>query len=103
MPARRHFGSVRKLRSGRYQASYWHDVTRHIAPDTFTTKGEAYAWLSTVDTDILKGAWISPSAGTETFGDYARPGWPAASSCAPGPESSIRIFLTSTCCPRFAT
>ena len=71
MPARQHFGSVRKLSSGRYQASYWHDVTRHIAPDTFITRGEAYAWLSTVETDILKGAWISPSAGTETFGDYA--------------------------------
>ncbi|MDA8046416.1 MAG: nucleotidyltransferase domain-containing protein [Actinomycetota bacterium] len=24
MPARRHFGSVRRLPSGRYQASYWH-------------------------------------------------------------------------------
>jgi integrase len=71
MPARRHFGSVRKLPSGRYQASYWHSVTRHLAPDTFTTKGEAYAWLSTVEADILKGAWISPSAGSETFGDYA--------------------------------
>ena len=71
MPARRHFGSVRKLPSGRYQASYWHNVTRHVATYTFTTKGEAYAWLSTLEADILKGAWIAPSAGMETFGDYA--------------------------------
>ncbi|MGH8997618.1 MAG: site-specific integrase [Acidimicrobiales bacterium] len=71
MPARRHFGSVRKLPSGRYQASYWHLAERHLAPDTFTTKGEAYAWLSTVEADDLKGAWIAPSAGSQTFGDYA--------------------------------
>jgi len=70
MPARRHFGSVRKLPSGRYQASYWHLAERHTAPDTFTTKGEAYAWLSTVEADVLKGAWVAPSAGSQTFGDY---------------------------------
>ena len=46
-------------------------VTRHVAPKTFTTKGDAYAWLSTLEADILKGAWIAPSAGMETFGDYA--------------------------------
>jgi integrase len=71
MPARRHFGSVRRLPSGRYQASYWHLAERHVAPETFTTKGEAYEWLSTVEADVLKGAWVAPSAGAQTFGDYA--------------------------------
>ena len=54
MPARRHFGSVRRLPSGRYQASYWHLAERHVAPETFTTTGEAYAWLSTVEADVLE-------------------------------------------------
>ena len=32
MTNRRHFGNVRRLPSGRYQASYWHDGQRHTAP-----------------------------------------------------------------------
>ena len=71
MPARRHFGSVRRLPSGRYQASYWHLADRHLADQTFATKGDAYAWLSTVEANILKGGWIAPSAGKETVGVYA--------------------------------
>jgi hypothetical protein len=46
MAQRRHFGSVRKLPSGRHQASYWHEGERHLAPDTFVGKTEAQAWLS---------------------------------------------------------
>lgn len=68
---RRHFGSVRKLPSGRYQASYWHLAERHTAEQTFATKGEAFGWLSTVEADILKGGWVARSAGSETVGDYA--------------------------------
>jgi hypothetical protein len=29
MTNRRHFGNVRRLGSGRYQASYWHDGARY--------------------------------------------------------------------------
>ena len=60
MPARRHFGSVRRLPSGRYQASYWHNVTRHVAPDTFPSKGDAQRWLSSIEADINRGAWMDP-------------------------------------------
>ena len=42
---RRHFGSARKLPSGRYQARYKHAGEAHIAPDTFTTKSDALASL----------------------------------------------------------
>jgi hypothetical protein len=45
MATRRHFGSVRKLPSGRYQASYWHEGERHAASHTFTAKAAAQAWL----------------------------------------------------------
>ena len=31
---RRHFGNVRKLPSGRWQASYWHQGLRHLAAGT---------------------------------------------------------------------
>ena len=68
---RRHFGSVRRLPSGRYQASYWRLAMRLVADDTFTTKGEAQAWLSTVETDIQRGAWVDPAGGKITIADLA--------------------------------
>jgi integrase len=46
-----------------YEASYWHNGRRHVAPMTFATKGDARAFLSAVEADIRRGAWIDPSAG----------------------------------------
>jgi integrase len=70
MPARRHFGSVRKLPSGRYQASYWHLAERHTADQTFETKADAQSWLSEVETEIRRGRWVNPTAGRVLFGTY---------------------------------
>ena len=53
---RRHFGSVRKLPSGRYQARYWHAGAECVAPSTFVTKADALAWLAAAETDIHRGA-----------------------------------------------
>ena len=69
---RRHFGSVRKLPSGRFQASYWHEGARHRAPSTFSAKGGALAWLSAVETDIGRGAWVDPRQGDLTVAEVAR-------------------------------
>jgi integrase len=46
-----------------YQASYWHNGRRHVAPTSFRTKGDARAFLATVETDIRRGVWIDPWAG----------------------------------------
>ena len=46
-----------------HEASYWHNGRRHVAPTTFATKGDARAFLSAVEADIRRGAWIDPSAG----------------------------------------
>jgi integrase len=70
MTARRHFGSVRKLPSGRYQAGYWHDGTRHTAPETFTAKADARAWLSVVEADIRRDVWLDPRAGQTTVAGW---------------------------------
>ena len=61
--SKRHFGSTRKLPSGRHQASYWNEGKRHIAEQTFTTKGDALAYLAKVETDIRRGVWIDPREG----------------------------------------
>jgi integrase len=71
MSGRRTFGNVRKLPSGSYQASYWHEGERHIAPHTFASKATANAYLATVEADIRRGGWIDPRAGTVMLRDYA--------------------------------
>jgi integrase len=73
--APRRFGKVRKLPSGRYQASYvdpW--GRRHNAPATYRNKTDARRWLSTQEADIARGTWVDDTLGRETFGNYAR-GW----------------------------
>jgi integrase len=74
MAKRRQFGYVRKLPSGRYQASFIPpgSTVRQTAPDTFRTKTDANRWLAIVDADISRGTWLDDRAGAETFGNYAR-------------------------------
>ena len=69
--SRRHFGSVRRLSSGRYQASYWHEATRHLAPQTFASKGEAQSALAGMEADIRRGVWIDPAGGQITLSKWA--------------------------------
>jgi integrase len=55
---RRSFGAVRKLPSGRYQASYLDPHgTRVNAPSTFTAKTDADAWLAVQRAAIETGTW----------------------------------------------
>jgi len=70
MSSRRHFGTVRKRPSGRWQAVYWHEGALHSA-GTFTAKADALARLSTIEADFRRGAWIDPSAGQVTLKKYA--------------------------------
>lgn len=68
----RQFGTIRKLPSGRWQASYLApDGKRRPAESTFVTKAEAGRWLSTVETDMLRGNWRPPEPAREAFGPYA--------------------------------
>lgn len=76
--ARRGFGSIRKLPSGRFQARYvGPDGREHKAPDTFPRKSDADVWLARVRTEIAEGKWNARRAGevTEgtriTFGQWA--------------------------------
>ena len=57
---RRTFGAVRKLPSGRFQASYSVEGARYKAPETFRTKTDAAQWLSTKDADITRQTWRAP-------------------------------------------
>lgn len=68
---RRPFGMVRELPSGRYQASYLSDGQRVNGPQTFASVEDARAWLSTVETDRLRGTLKARPRVRETVGEYA--------------------------------
>lgn len=68
---RRSFGKLRKLPSGRYQASYLDPAgERRNAPTTFDAKIDAEAWLSTQHAAITTGAWRGRDDRI-TVGEYA--------------------------------
>ncbi len=67
---KRTFGSVDELPSGRFRARYrGPDGRRHAK--VFNTKADAWAWLATQQTDLLRKAWRAPTASRRTVGDYA--------------------------------
>lgn len=69
---RRSFGAVRKLPSGRYQASYLDPHGQRInAPETFTAKIDADAWLSIQRAALETGTWRGRDDKT-TVGEYAK-------------------------------
>lgn len=68
---RRSFGKLRKLPSGRYQASYLDPAgERRNAPTTFEAKIDAEAWLSAQHAAITSGAWRGRDDRI-TVGEYA--------------------------------
>lgn len=68
----RHFGNVRRLPSGRYQARYrGPDARMRSAPQTFARKGDAARWLTNIEAEIHRGDWIDPDLARVSFGEYA--------------------------------
>jgi len=60
---RRSFGAIRKLPSGRYQASYTGpDTARHNAPVTFETRLDAEGWLHRQHGAVSGDDWTPPAA-----------------------------------------
>ncbi len=73
MSSRRSFGYVRKLPSGRFQASYLAPSgRRRNAPKTFPTKTDAARWLEITRVSIMDGRWRDPVVARQRFVDYAK-------------------------------
>jgi len=78
---RESFGAIRKLPSGRYQASYvGPDGIRYTGPQTFDAIEDARGWLARRRIEIADGEWTPHTAKsataakkglTESFADYA--------------------------------
>jgi hypothetical protein len=43
-----------------------------LAPMTFRTKGDAQAWLSSIETDIACGTWLDPAGAKLTLGEWVQ-------------------------------
>lgn len=57
------WGAIRRLPSGRYQASYpGPDGLRYNGPHTFDAKEDARSWLLSRRVEIQQGRWQSPAA-----------------------------------------
>jgi integrase len=68
--AKRTFGTVDELPSGRFRARYrTPDGRRHAK--VFSTRADAWAWLAIQQTDLLRKVWRAPSATRRTIGEYA--------------------------------
>ncbi|MEY2449682.1 MAG: hypothetical protein QOH79_3158 [Acidimicrobiaceae bacterium] len=94
---RRAFGSIRRLPSGRYQARLPDGET---APVTFTTKADAAHWLSSVETDLLRGTYAArPTDPDLTVGEWVDI-WhrehPFTNALAPSPATSPPSAHTSS-------
>jgi integrase len=70
---RRRFGTVRRLTSGRFQASFiGPDGQRRNAPETFATKGDAGRWLTMIESAMIGGTWIDLERGKLSFQEYGQ-------------------------------
>jgi integrase len=101
------FGSVRRLPSGRIQARYTGpDGITHTAPTTFSTKGDAEAWLAIQRAAITLGKWRPASQdGQEsqtTFAEYAET-WLRDRALKPRTRAHYRQLLDRQLLPRFGT
>lgn len=100
------FGTVRILPSGRLQARYiGPDDQRYSAPRTYDTLTDADAYLRGVESDIGRGAWISPNTEDQQgalFGEYAQR-WLRNRDLKPRTRAHYRALLDAQILPRFET
>ncbi|KIZ13549.1 tyrosine-type recombinase/integrase [Streptomyces natalensis] len=98
---RRRFGSVRQLKSGRWQARYRDPNTGQLrsSEETYATKTDAEVALTLIESDITRGQWSDPDAGKVHFGEYAS-AWlkdrKLADRSRERHESVIRLHLLPT-------
>jgi integrase len=99
---RRHFGTVRKLPSGRWQVRYY-DLAgaRHTAPRTFPTKADAFAYLATVETDLNRQTWVDPKLAQVPFGQWVARWEETTGALRPGTRVTYNYLLRRFLLPEF--
>jgi hypothetical protein len=70
---RHHGGSIRELKSGRWQVRVYDRATgRHVTLGTFPTKEDANASLAAAVADQNRGKWVTPQRGLVPVGEYCQ-------------------------------
>lgn len=102
MGRRRGFGAIRKLPSGRWQASYvGPDTIRHKAPVTFETSEDAEGWLTDRRREIKNEDWTPQTTKRAvTFGDHAER-WLTNRKLKPRTRYHYRRLLDTKILPTF--
>lgn len=99
--APRAFGTVRKLPSGRFQASYLGPGKQRVtAPETFRARVDADRWLAKAQTAMAAGTWREPTAGQETFGAYGAR-WLVERDLKPRTRAEYDRLMTRLLAPTF--
>ena len=103
--ARRSYGTVRKLPSGRWQARYRDAAgNRRSALKTFSTKTEAHRFLAGTETDLAAASGRTRRSDACHSRSGPTGGWPRSSRpSAPRPRSSTRHSSGATSSRRWAT
>ena len=105
----RGWGHIRKLPSGRFQASYMDPnvkEVRHYAPMTYTAREDAEHWLTNERRSMELKRWVAPAlrraeakVKSESVADYGKR-WIAERKLRPrtreGYESKLRLHITPT-------
>ena len=97
------FGGIRKLPSGRYQATIKRGT---VSLGTFATRREAARKLAETQTDMTRGNWVDPAAGRALFAEYAekwlkRRSNDPRSPLAPTTRAKYRRLLDAYLLPEF--
>ena len=81
------FGWVRKPPSGRYRGELpsRRRSSQINRSEMYERKGDAEQWLSTVESDMLRGEWTDPRLGRVAFVEYGER-WTTQAPPPPGPE-----------------
>ena len=106
--SKRSFGGLRRLPSGKYQATYTapDGSGRQIkGPTTYLTKQDAEGWLTDQARSISRGEWRDAAkrikVEVERFGTYAE-GWLAERDLKPRTRELYRSLLDRRILPTFA-
>jgi hypothetical protein len=100
MAARRRFGRIRQLPSGRWQARYpGPDGRDRSAPLTFATKTEAARFLAQVETDLTRGTWSDPNAGDVLLSEWAKTFLTTMAALKPKTRAGYQSLVRTTINP----
>jgi len=101
VPAKRRWGRIRKLASGRWQVRYPDGSGRLISAGTYATKADAERCLAETETDQLRGRWADPRLGSTRLDDWVIRWWETTVNLRPSTRDRDRGYINRYVLPSF--